>query len=107
MKKEPIVIYLKRGKHIAQNPPKKRRFSNPVHRGGNADGPPADRKLADPDTIQSIWKTTFGQRLKTDDTKGFSLDGRPINLDDLMVETNRARKADGLPQVGKKADWFV
>jgi hypothetical protein len=113
VRKEPVVIYLNRMKHVVQNPAIKRRSPKTpirlgaIHRGGKADGPPADRNLADPDTIQSIWITVFGHRLRIDETKGFTLDGRPINLDELMIETNRNRKANGLPQVGKKPGWFV
>lgn len=44
----------------------------------------------------------FGERGDT-----FYLDGRPVNLADVMRETNRLRAGQGLPQLDANPSWVV
>jgi hypothetical protein len=64
------------------------------------------RREVDPDSHRTALIGAFGGRLKIDDQRGFLLDERPINLDPLMLEMNRIRKANGLAPVGKKPEWL-
>ncbi|OWK42040.1 hypothetical protein [Fimbriiglobus ruber] len=104
-KSSPIVIHLSKGKRATPQASQKKRHE-PDHRGGCQEGPPAIRKEVDPDSLRNAWAIAFGGRLRIDDRMGFLLDGRPIGLDDLMLETNRVRKAKRMPPVGKKPGWL-
>lgn len=49
--------------------------------------------------------TMFGKRLEERGTL-FFLDGQPISLDNLMRQTNKARKQLGMMPVGRKREWL-
>lgn len=104
-KTPPVVIHLKRPK-VAKSVPAQKPGAPPYHKGGRAEGPPAIRKEVDPESIRSAWLSAFGKRLSIDGESGFWLDGLPVSLDHLMLETNRVRKANGLAPVGKKPEWL-
>jgi hypothetical protein len=107
IKSSPVVVYLKTGKAaINRADPEPKRGPEPFHKGCREEGPPAVRKEVDPDSHRSAWVSAFGKRLKIDEQKGFYLDGRPISLDALMLETNRIRKAHGLAAVGRNPKWI-
>ncbi|OWK39529.1 hypothetical protein [Fimbriiglobus ruber] len=101
----PVVILLSKRKRVRPEESQKKRHE-PAHRGGRQEGPPAIRTEVDPDSLRNAWIAAFDRRLRIDHEKGFWLDGRPIGLDDLMLETNRIRKAKKLPPVGKKPGWL-
>lgn len=101
MKKKPEIIYLRK-KLVRKTGPKH------IIRDDKIDeGPPADKNISDPENIRTVWVSTFSKRLVIDKIKGFILDGTPIDLDNLMRETNRLRVVWGLPQVGKKKEWLI
>ncbi|OWK35420.1 hypothetical protein [Fimbriiglobus ruber] len=104
-KSTPIVVHLRKRKKVSPEGSQKKRHE-PAHRGGCQEGPPAVRKEVDPDSLRNAWSIAFGFRLRIDDRMGFLLDGYPIGLDDLMLETNRIRRAKNMPPVGKKPGWL-
>jgi hypothetical protein len=114
----PTVVYLNRCKAFKakqpQNPPKKNPSKKPArtghayHQESKLKAEPAARTSdADPDSLQLAIFTALRRRLRVDRDKGYVLDGRPVSYDTVMIETNRVRKANGLEQVGKKAEWRV
>jgi hypothetical protein len=111
--KPPKVVWLRPPRIQPANPAKKKpppkTHYAPTHRGGDASGPPADRNVADPDSIRAAWTglRTFGHHVDFECRTGLRLNGKPITLDELMIFTNRIHKMNGLPQVGKKPEWKV
>ena len=112
--KEPCqVIRLKRRyirKHemptpLPEVPPA--RLSNPKHRGGKMNGPPADRGGYDPESFPNLLQLTWGSRLRIDPERGYLLDEKPINLDPLVKCTNVVRKHRGQPQIPGKREWLA
>lgn len=81
------------------------RLSNPVHRGGKINGPPAERDGCDLDSFQNLLQLTWGSRLRVDPERGYLLDEKPINLDPLVKCTNVVRKHRGQPQITGKREW--
>lgn len=109
----PIVLRFKKWKALVQRTapdngmrrgPKR---PEPHHYGSREEGAPAIRREVDPESIRSAWISAFGRRLKINEQTGFFLDGKPITLDELMIETNRLRKANGIEPVGRNPKWLV
>jgi hypothetical protein len=114
-KSRPVVVYLPKGLSKIKRAvpaegkarkPLTKKSHEPHHAGGKMEGPPAIRKEVEPDSIRLAWIGALGGRLKIDQEKGFYLDGRPVSLDDLMLETNRIRKANGMEPVGRNPRWL-
>lgn len=104
-KTPPVVVHLKRLK-AAKSAPARKPGPPLYHKGGRQEGPPAIRREVDAESHRAAWVGAFGSRLRIDEKRGFFLDGVPIILDDLMLETNRIRKANGLAPVGRNPKWF-
>lgn len=101
----PTVIYLNRCAAFAT---KAKTGPGPFHRGEKMDrSPPSRHPDLDPDNYRLAWAKALGSRLRIDDRRGLMLDGRPVGLDQVMIETNRIRKSQGLLPVGKKPSWQV
>ena len=61
----------------------------------------------DPKPVSLALSEVWGDRLVAHPEKGYVLDGRPVALDYLMLETNRVLKSWGMEQVGKKKEWLA
>ena len=112
-KRPPVVVLkfpsaLRKKPSTATSKPKSPHHQ-PVHRGGKDEGPPASKTdTYEPNSIHGAWISLrdFGHHVEFNDPSGLKLNGRPIDLDRLMIITNRIRRREGLPMVGKKPEWF-
>jgi hypothetical protein len=97
----PTVVYLKPRKASRDRTPPltKPQFRLPLL-------PPVISTEIEPESHRTAMVGALGKRLRIDEQKGFFLDGVPINLDPLMRETNRIRRANGLSPVGKNPRWL-
>lgn len=87
-----------------------RRGNKTNYETGKKNGDPAPRNTeSNPESIRGAWieLKQFGYHVEFNDPSGLKLNGRHISLDDLMILTNRVRRENGLPPVGKKKEWLV
>ena len=93
--KPPIIVHLKAA------PPPARPPEEPKSPPARQEASPKPK--VNPLALAHHWL----KRRLVEKESGFWLDGRPVSLDQVMRETNRVLKANGVEQVGTKGAWLV